>query len=142
MTSARRFPRTPESVSAARRFARDAAGELPCAALDAVELMVSELASNCIEHANTPFELAIEVSEDEVRVSARDSGRGRPVPRSPKLSEPRGRGLRIVEALADDWGIVASVSQSTVWFSLCLQPSAGASEPRGGGAHRRSPTPA
>ena len=128
MTSTRRFRGALESVSAARRFARESVAGRAGDAVDAVELMVSELASNCVEHADTDFEVSIDVSESEVRVSARDRGRGQPVPRSPTLREPRGRGLRIVEALSDDWGVIASASESTVWFTLHLHLAAPNSE--------------
>jgi anti-sigma regulatory factor (Ser/Thr protein kinase) len=124
VTSARRFRCRRESVSDARRFARDVIGKQPNETLDAIELMVSELATNCIQHAQSDFEIAIGVSRREIRIEARDTGEGRPAPRSPGPTEPTGRGLRIVEAMSDSWGIIPGTRGKTVWFTLTLQPSA------------------
>jgi anti-sigma regulatory factor (Ser/Thr protein kinase) len=119
----RRFSCSRESVHAARQFARAALGKQSRETLDAIELMVSELATNCIQHANSDFEIAIEISQPEIRIEARDTGEGRPAPRSPTPSEPTGRGLRIVEAMSDDWGVVRSSSGKTVWFTIASHPA-------------------
>jgi len=121
MSSARKFPARRESVTEARRFARDVLANQSSEIRDAVELMVSELATNCIRHAHSDFEIMIETSQHAVRVQARDSGPGQPTPRSPTPSEPSGRGLRIVEAMSDAWGVVASPGGKTVWFDLGRQ---------------------
>jgi anti-sigma regulatory factor (Ser/Thr protein kinase) len=105
-------------VGAARRFARTALAKQSSETLDAIELMVSELATNCVQHAHSDFEIAIEVTRPRIRIEARDAGAGRPAPRSPAPSEPTGRGLRIVEAMSDDWGVVRSSHGKTVWFTI------------------------
>lgn len=145
--STRRFSCRRESVSAARQFARAALGKQSSETLDAVELMVSELATNCIQHAHSDFEIAIEVSRPEIRIEARDTGEGRPAPRSPTPSEPTGRGLRIVEAMSDRWGVVPSAGGKTVWFTIA--PATGRDEARAamldderGGMTARSPSTA
>jgi anti-sigma regulatory factor (Ser/Thr protein kinase) len=86
--------------------------------LEAAELMVSELATNCVQHARTPFELVILDEDRQIRVEVRDTGGGRPVVRSPTPAERTGRGLRIVEAMSDAWGIDPSSRGKTVWFTL------------------------
>lgn len=120
--STRRFSCQRESVSAARQFARAALGRQSSETLDAVELMVSELATNCVQHAESDFEIAVDVSKPEIRIEARDTGGGRPAPRSPTPSEPTGRGLRIVEAMSDSWGIVPAARGKTVWFTIARRP--------------------
>jgi anti-sigma regulatory factor (Ser/Thr protein kinase) len=110
-------------VHAARLFARAALGKQSRETLDAVELMVSELATNCVQHANSEFEITIDISNPDIRIEARDSGQGRPLPRSPGPSEPTGRGLRIVEAMSDEWGVVPSASGKTVWFKIAGRPA-------------------
>jgi anti-sigma regulatory factor (Ser/Thr protein kinase) len=123
MTSARRFHRLPESVPAARRFARDVLRGQPGELVDAAELMVSELATNCVQHARTDFEITIE-AHDEVRVEVRDTDHhGRPEVQYPPPEAPSGRGLRIVSEIADAWGIIKSPSGKTVWFVLNLHPT-------------------
>jgi anti-sigma regulatory factor (Ser/Thr protein kinase) len=105
-------------VPAARRFVRDVLREQSRELLDAVELMASELATNCIHHAKTSFELKIDDAQSQIRVEVRDSGQGRPVPRSPAPTDRTGRGLRIVEAMAEAWGVERSSSGKTVWFTV------------------------
>jgi anti-sigma regulatory factor (Ser/Thr protein kinase) len=90
----------------------------PVALVDAVELMVSELATNSVKHAHSDFKVSINDSGGEIRVEVRDTGRGRPVLRFPAPTEPSGRGLRIVEALSRAWGTVDSPRGKSVWFTL------------------------
>jgi anti-sigma regulatory factor (Ser/Thr protein kinase) len=121
--STREFPCRRESVSAARRFARAALRDQSSETLDAVELMISELATNCVQHAHSNFEIAIETSRRQIRVEARDSGGGRPAPRSPGPTEPTGRGLRIVEAMSESWGVSPASSGKVVWFTIARRPA-------------------
>ena len=125
MTDVRRFPCRPESVTAARRFVRDALRDSSTEIVEAAELMTSELASNCIRHAHTEFELSVR-SRKEIRIEVRDTGDGRPELRSPRPEEPSGRGLRIVEALSSSWGVAPSSGGKVVWFTIA--------QPRGAAA--------
>jgi hypothetical protein len=49
-------------------------------------------------------------------------GPGEPALRSPRPTEPTGRGLQIVRELADHWGVIAAPNANgkTVWFSFDL----------------------
>lgn len=119
MRRMRTFPAIPQSVPAARRFAVDALSELPARALEAVELMVSELATNCIRHERRSFQVGIQWSDGELRVEVTDSGSGVPRMQSPGPDEPSGRGLQIVNMLSDGWGVEAEApAGKTVWFTL------------------------
>jgi len=113
----RRFRCRPESVTAVRRFVRHSLRDQSSEVVDAAELMACELATNCVRHAHTEFELAIH-SHEQIRVEVRDTGDGRPRVRSPSPEEPSGRGLRIVDALSAAWGITPSPPGKTVWFTL------------------------
>jgi anti-sigma regulatory factor (Ser/Thr protein kinase) len=125
MRHARRFHCRPESVAGARRFVRDLLSDQPRETVEAAELMTSELATNSVRHARSEFELAIHVSRDEIRVEVSDHGQGQPVPRSPTAREQSGRGLQIVQALAEDWGITTSTNGKLVWFTLRLHTHTG-----------------
>ena len=142
MTSAREFPCEPEAVTAARRFVREVLSGTSPDALEAAELMTSELATNCVRHARTGFALAISAAGD-IRIEVRDTGGGSPKVLSPEPREPSGRGLRIVEALAEDWGVISASSGKTVWFTLLQSgpadstvTTASDARPRGKGAKR------
>jgi serine/threonine-protein kinase RsbW len=124
MRRMRAFPAIPQSVHAARRFATEALIDCPAPTLEAVELLVSELATNCIRHERTSFHITILRSGEEIRVEVSDSGTGTPSMRSPGPNEPSGRGLQIVDLLSESWGVQPEQpSGKTVWFTL--QVSAG-----------------
>ncbi len=117
----RAFAGEPRSVPAARRFATDALRDTPAEVRQAVELMVSELATNGVRHARTDFEVTILRSASEIRVEVTDRGTGIPQMRSPTPDEPTGRGLRIVDLLAERWGVDdASANGKTVWFIVVV----------------------
>ncbi len=130
----RDFPLAPTSVTHARRFVLEhvhAARELT----DAVALMVSELATNALLHAKTAFTVRVRTSADEIRVDVSDDGDGTPAERNPLPHEPTGRGLKLVAATADAWGVVLATSRpgKTVWFTVQV-PSRGGQT---GAAHER-----
>lgn len=128
----RTFPAIPQSVHAARRFATDALSGMPTATLEAVELMVSELATNCIRHERMSFYVAISDSGGAIRVEVTDSGSGMPTLRSPGPNDPSGRGLQIVAMLSEEWGVEPEVpTGKTVWFSLPVGPAEEAAESEG-----------
>jgi anti-sigma regulatory factor (Ser/Thr protein kinase) len=82
--------------------------------------MVSELATNSLRHAGSDFRVHVERDDGQVRVAVSDSGPGQPFLRSPHPREPTGRGLRIVQALADDWGVAPlhDGRGKVVWFAV------------------------
>jgi serine/threonine-protein kinase RsbW len=113
-------------VGASRRYVRTVLCLHPQAHIDAIELMISELATNSVKHAHSDFEVTIDVSRSEIRVEVRDTGRGKPVLQFPAPTEPSGRGLRIVEALSLAWGTKDSRHGKTVWFTLASKAEAAA----------------
>jgi anti-sigma regulatory factor (Ser/Thr protein kinase) len=119
VTSSRTFPHEVQSVPAARRFATSVLRGAPTEILEAVELMVSELATNCIRHTNSGFDLTIIRSGANIRVEATDHAGGMPTMRSPEPTEPSGRGLKIIDMLSAGWGVQAdSDVGKTVWFTI------------------------
>lgn len=115
----RTFPHEAESVPAARRFATSVLRSVSADTLEAVELMVSELATNCIRHTNSGFVLTINRAAGDIRIEATDRAGGTPEMRSPKPTDPSGRGLKIVDMLSSDWGVDQRASTGkTVWFTV------------------------
>jgi PAS domain S-box-containing protein len=125
LVATRRFPATTASVGQARRFLL---AELPASAggeeADELVLMLSELSTNAVKHAATEFEVAVHVAADgsRVRVAVSDGASGLPTSPEQVADAPHGRGLHIVRALADAWGIEMRRDRpgKTVWFSLPL----------------------
>ena len=119
MKLSRTFPAEPESVGNARRFAAGLVTDGPPELRETIELMVSELATNCVRHVNASFEVSIERDGDSYHVEVRDEGGGRPAMRSPSPEDVSGRGLRIVDLLAARWGVRYDANAGkTVWFTL------------------------
>jgi anti-sigma regulatory factor (Ser/Thr protein kinase) len=114
---ARTFACRPTAVSAARELVRTTLDGRPAELIDAAELMTSELVSNCVRHAQTDFEVRI-CAREEVRIEVRDSGEGSPRVLSPTPREPTGRGLRIVDAMSQRWGVNSEPSGKVVWFTI------------------------
>ena len=59
---------------------------------------------------------------DLLRIEVRDSGDGHPEVRSPCVHESTGRGLRLVNELADDYGVVEHTVGKTVWLAFKIPP--------------------
>jgi anti-sigma regulatory factor (Ser/Thr protein kinase) len=116
-SASRTFACRPTAVRDARELVRTTLDGRPAEVIDAAELMISELASNCVRHAQTEFEVRI-CAKDEVRIEVRDRGEGSPRVLSPGVREPSGRGLRIVEAMSRRWGVIPEATGKVVWFTI------------------------
>jgi anti-sigma regulatory factor (Ser/Thr protein kinase) len=113
---------TPAAPAVARRYVGETLASAPRDLVDVAALMVSELATNCVRYAHSDFTVSIEQTGREVRVDVADEGRGEVAMRDPVPTEPDGRGLRIVDQLADAWGVRAPAERTgnSVWFVLRL----------------------
>ena len=109
------------SVSAARRFVLEHTDELSPELREKLELCVGELATNCVLHAATNFSVTITCA-DSVRIDVTDAGAGLAEARDPTERDTHGRGLRIIEALADEWGVLPASTPpgKTVWLKFQL----------------------
>jgi anti-sigma regulatory factor (Ser/Thr protein kinase) len=116
----RSFAAAAESVAAARAFVSELLVDGESAVRDRVLLLVSELASNSVRHAHAPFAVRLDHERNGIRVAVHDEGNGRPRVRHPAPSEPSGRGLQIVAALSDGWGVEPGgpAGGTTVWFEI------------------------
>ncbi len=87
---------------------------------DTVLLLVSELVTNAVRHAATPFEILVDVQRDEVRIAVTDEDVTHgPTIKDPSPEDTNGRGLLIVDRLASGWGTEQIDQHSkSVWFTL------------------------
>lgn len=86
-----------------------------------VELVVSELATNAVTHARTPFTVEVRRDGPRLVLAVRDGTSQVPVPVSAGARDTRGRGLAIVAALSQDWGSdERPASAKSVWASFTL----------------------
>jgi two-component sensor histidine kinase len=83
-------------------------------------LVVSELVTNAVIHAQTSFGLLLAVVGDHLRVVVRDEDPGRLVQRAHDDHALSGRGLFIVEALASQWGVDDGADGKATWARIRL----------------------
>jgi anti-sigma regulatory factor (Ser/Thr protein kinase) len=115
-----KFPRERQAPTAARHFVTDVLkgwGHSPSLLEDA-KLVVSELATNAVIHASSPFSVEIRPNGSLVRLSVRDASRAQPRVRHDNGLAISGRGLRLIDALAADWGVEIAAEGKTVWAEL------------------------
>jgi anti-sigma regulatory factor (Ser/Thr protein kinase) len=88
--------------------------------LDDAALLVTELVANVVDHVggDASFTLELSLSDEWLRVAVVDASPAWPVVRELDLDSPRGRGLRMVEAIADRWGCEDHRGGKRVWFEL------------------------
>jgi two-component sensor histidine kinase len=85
------------------------------ATIDDVGLVVSELATNAVKHAATTFEVAVRIG-GRIRIDVSDESPVLPTP--PQNVPPTaisGRGLQLVDALCDRWGVEVHDGYKCVW---------------------------
>jgi phosphoserine phosphatase RsbU/P len=84
------------------------------------ELLTAELVANAVEHAGTTITVHVSATESSLTVRVTDDN-ARPViaaPRPPTDTTAGGRGLRVVDAVAGDWGTDHQPGGKSVWFRL------------------------
>lgn len=110
----------PSTASAAREWVSAYLAEHGLSHLqDSVRVVVSELVTNALVHARTPFTLTLSQSTRTLLVRVEDGSPEAPVLRTPAPMEDTGHGLRLVEALSRDWGHVPGAAGSkVVWASF------------------------
>jgi anti-sigma regulatory factor (Ser/Thr protein kinase) len=115
------LPSTVSSPQLARAFLRSALNTWQLDGFgDVTELLVSELVANVVTHVGTPMTLRAQRSPLRVRVEIDDASTTLPTVRHPDAVDEHGRGVLLVDQLADAWGAEARADGSgkTVWFEL------------------------
>lgn len=104
----------------ARRYVRaELTGLLPDDRLDDVVLAVSEVVTNAVIHSRRPGTLRLLVSDGLVRVEVTDAAAAEPVQRAIDHRSLRGRGIALLGALSDRWGVRREPGGGkAVWFEV------------------------
>jgi anti-sigma regulatory factor (Ser/Thr protein kinase) len=125
------YPPARASVTLARHAAVDALREegLAGADLDAAELVLGELISNAVVHAGTRFTVLAGRDGPTMHIEVIDLDARPPVLQEPGPDAPSGRGLRLVDGIADAWGweggtSAAGVHHKCVWADVRIGASA------------------
>ena len=89
--------------------------------VDDVQLVVSELATNAMVHAQTPFSVMLIGFVRTVRLEVSDGSQDGPFKVTPQLLDTNGRGIAIVSELTCDWGVSSGAAGGkSVWAMFDL----------------------
>lgn len=117
----RSFPGRPDQVAVARDFISRTLGSVPV--VDEAVLLVSELTTNALQHTATgaggTFDVTVLVRDGSALIAVTDGGSERkPLAASAGPESEAGRGLGLVDIIADRWGHSGGRHGRTVWFEL------------------------
>jgi len=108
-----------DSPSRARHFAGTMLESWGLGALrPRVELLVSELVRNAVEHAGTTCTLTLVEAHGCLRIEVADASTVLPQRRRPSPMDLTGRGLVVVESVADNWGAEPDPGGKVVFCEL------------------------
>jgi anti-anti-sigma factor len=89
----------------------------------AAQLVASELVTNAVVHAGTPIDLTLRLSSPQLHIAVRDGGDGRArLAGTADESAESGRGLILVDALAQGWGNFPTTTGKVVWATVRVRP--------------------
>ncbi|MFG1610813.1 ATP-binding protein [Actinoplanes sp. NPDC049265] len=81
-------------------------------------LVATELVANVVRHAHTTMEFTLGLRDNRLCLTVRDGSRRLPRAVDPTLTETGGRGLRLVRALTESWGVHPFTDGKVVWTHL------------------------
>ncbi|MEU2972279.1 ATP-binding protein, partial [Nocardiopsis alba] len=125
----REFPPAPETAAAAREFVHDTLLNWGVPdPFDDIILLVSELVTNAVIHADSALEVTVRRTDGSTEVMVTDSAPERAVPQagplavdtSPSTGDERsgGLGLALASAIASSWGVSYGRNDKAVWFRI------------------------
>ncbi|UIX35624.1 MEKHLA domain-containing protein [Streptomyces sp. GQFP] len=120
-TARTELPATASSVPAGRTFVSETLAAWDCLQQTGdARLLVSEILTNAVQHAQGPLVLHLRRTVTELAVEISDLSPHLPQPRLAAHDEESGRGLILVETLAAGWGVRPDERGKTTWFTLRL----------------------
>ncbi|MFF1717711.1 SpoIIE family protein phosphatase [Streptomyces sviceus] len=113
----------PERVAVARQQLRELLHDWPSAdQVDSAVLLLSETLTNVLVHTDADALLLAEVrgepGERRMRIEVTDTSDDLPHKRRPGELASSGRGLMLIELLADVWGVDPQGEGKSIWFEL------------------------
>ncbi|MER5375665.1 PAS domain S-box protein [Streptomyces sp. NPDC002553] len=115
------LPAVAASVPEGRAFLHKALTSWNCAEhADDALLLLSETLTNAVLHAEGPISLRLHRTATDLTIEVGDRSPHLPQPRQAAEHEECGRGLILVRALAEDWGVRPTDEGKTTWFTLRL----------------------
>jgi anti-sigma regulatory factor (Ser/Thr protein kinase) len=112
-----RLAPVPSSVPEARRFVRGLLAQWSLERLtDTAVLLTSEVVTNAVLHARTDVEVTVTRMGDAVQVQVHDGSSVSPVQRRHSAESTTGRGVRLLDQLAEGWTVTQEHGGKTICF--------------------------
>jgi anti-sigma regulatory factor (Ser/Thr protein kinase) len=86
--------------------------------MDTVPLLLTELVTNAIQHGGGQVGVRVCLRGRRILIEVTDGGEALPVLRRLDLEGESGRGLLLVETLAESWGV--SVDGAATWCAVSV----------------------
>ncbi|MET8856874.1 SpoIIE family protein phosphatase [Streptomyces sp. NPDC004579] len=123
----------PERIADARQQLRELLHDWASAdQLDSAVLLVSEMVTNVLVHTDADALLVAEVAGEtgkrRMRIEVTDGSDALPHRRHPGELASSGRGLVLVEMLADAWGVDPRGQGKSIWFEFAEEPDTDSGE--------------
>ncbi|MCG7204684.1 ATP-binding protein [Streptomyces arenae] len=119
--------REPTSARRARRLVTARLGEWGAHELtDTAELLVSELVTNALRHTRGALRLNLQLHDSRLLCEVEDTETASPVRAVADADAESGRGIELLDLLADSWGSVRTPTGKTMWFELRADDGPGA----------------
>lgn len=116
------LPAAPSSARAAREFLAATIGMNEDDDGRAA-LIATELVTNAVLHAGSPLRFGVHADRSWLRLEVCDDHDALPDPQPASPDRLDGRGLALVDALADEWGVVTRPGGGkAVWARLTRRP--------------------
>ncbi|MFG2123148.1 ATP-binding protein [Streptomyces sp. NPDC048710] len=107
------------SVREARRLVTAQLGDWAVDSLaDTAKLLVSELVTNALRHTRGPLRLNLRLRDSRLLCEVEDTESAGPVRNVADPDAEGGRGIELLELLADAWGSVRTATGKITWFEL------------------------
>ena len=115
----RLFIPSPEVLRSVRQFVLDSLRDTDDEELlSRIEIVTSELATNAVMHARSPFRVSISRSASSVTIAVRDTSFELPEHAAGHTDRAGGRGVGLVAAFSAAWGIDEEPDGKTVWAEI------------------------
>lgn len=112
---------SPQAVGLARRYVRERLESWGLEILiDNAELIVSELATNAVQASTGIITVSLKRENTHVGLAVWDASDDVPALKHGSVDAENGRGLEIVEALAQHWGFYQVYQGKVVWAELAI----------------------
>jgi anti-sigma regulatory factor (Ser/Thr protein kinase) len=83
-------------------------------------LLITELVTNAVVHAQTPVHVTAAVADGVLEIGVADHDSHSPHVTHPNSQAETGRGVALVDDIADDWGVVTLKEGKQIWFQLSI----------------------